>query len=106
MPLLILFIIIALVLKSVFWALVMLFVIGVTYMFQTKTEQVVIQPSDCNKKPSDSPSTVLQYRCCPSPAASSDDPPSMSYHPENHAKHTEFFFYAASPYNEDESDHF
>ena len=30
----------------------------------------------------------------------------MSYHPENHGKHTEFFFYAASPYNEDESDHF
>ncbi len=49
MPLLILFIIIALVLKSVFWALVMLFVIGVVYMFQIKTEQVVIPSSDCNK---------------------------------------------------------
>ena len=61
MPLLILFIIIALVLKSVFWALVMLFVIGVTYMFQTKTEQVVIQPSDCNKNTNTSQNTASQF---------------------------------------------
>lgn len=60
MPLLILFIIIALVLKSVFWALVMLFVIGVAYMFQTKTEQVVIQPSDCNKNTNTSQNTASQ----------------------------------------------
>ena len=60
MPLLILFIIIALVLKSVFWALVMLFVIGVAYMFQTKTEQVVIQPSDCNKNTNTSQNTAFQ----------------------------------------------
>ena len=60
MPLLILFIIIALVLKSVFWALVMLFVIGVTYMIQTKTEQVVIQPSDCNKNTNTSQNTASQ----------------------------------------------
>ena len=60
MPLLILFIIIALVLKSVFWALVMLFVIGVVYMFQTKTEQVVIPPSDCNKNTNTSQNTAFQ----------------------------------------------
>lgn len=60
MPLLILFIIIALVLKSVFWALVMLFVIGVVYMFQTKTEQVVISPSDCNKNTNTSQNTASQ----------------------------------------------
>lgn len=60
MPLLILFIIIALVLKSVFWALVMLFVIGVVYMFQTKTEQVVIPPSDCNKNTNTSQNTASQ----------------------------------------------
>lgn len=60
MPLLILFIIIALVLKSVFWALVMLFVIGLVYMFQTKTEQVVIQPSDCNKNTNTSQNTTSQ----------------------------------------------
>lgn len=58
MPLLILFIIIALVLKSVFWALVMLFVIGVAYMFQTKTEQVVIKPSNCNKNTNTSQNTT------------------------------------------------
>lgn len=60
MPLLILFIIIALVLKSVFWALVMLFVIGLVYMFQTKTEQVVIQPSDYNKNTNTSQNTASQ----------------------------------------------
>lgn len=60
MPLLILFIIIALVLKSVFWALVMLFVIGLVYMFQTKTEQVVIPPSDCNKNTNTSQNTASQ----------------------------------------------
>lgn len=60
MPLLILSIIIALVLKSVFWALVMLFVIGLVYMFQTKTEQVVIQPSDCNKNTNTSQNTAFQ----------------------------------------------
>lgn len=48
------------VLKSVFWALVMLFIIGVTYMFQTKTEQVVIQPSDCNKNTNTSQNTTSQ----------------------------------------------
>ena len=60
MPLLILFIIIALVLKSVFWALVMLFVIGVVYMFQIKMEQVVIPSSDCNKNTNTSQNTASQ----------------------------------------------